>query len=207
MAVRTFVALELSAALKDGILSLIGTLKQSGPRASWSRGGTLHLTLKFLGDVDEGALPDVVAAVRRAARGVPAFAFRTGSPGAFPSPRRPRVLWLGVDPCGELLELQRRLEGELERLGFPRERRRFHPHVTLGRLRDARAGSVETLLAGVAAPVETVAVHEVLVMKSTLAPGGAVHEVIEVVPLGERHEGELEEAGGRGSPPGGGSDG
>jgi 2'-5' RNA ligase len=184
--VRTFIALELSGGLKEGILALTEELRSRGVRASWARRPTLHLTLKFLGDVEETELPEVVAAVRRASSRVSTFGFETRALGAFPSPARARVLWLGVEPVRELLALQGAVEGELAELGFERERRRYRPHITLGRIRDPRGGSVQDALDAVDAPVERVEVTEVRVMKSTLRPGGAIHELIESVPLNQR---------------------
>jgi len=188
MPVRTFIALELSGALRKGILNLARELERRGVRASWPRAGALHLTLKFLGDVEEALIPDVVAAVARAASEVSPFAFDSLSVGAFPSPRRPRVVWVGVEPVDELYELQGAIERELTVLGFPRERRRFKPHITIGRLRapfrsldDRETGGILTDLV---APDERTWVEDVEVMKSTLARGGAIHERLAVVPLG-----------------------
>ncbi len=183
MAVRTFVALELSPKLKDGILSLIEEMKQRGVRASWSRPSTMHLTLKFLGDVEEEAVPGVVRAVRSAAAGVPVFSFVTRSVGAFPSLARPSVVWVGVAPVDELFELHAEIERRLRSLGFPRERRRFRPHITVGRLRGPAAGGFGDLLGHLEAPEEQVVAREVWVMKSTLSPGGAIHEPIAAAPL------------------------
>jgi len=183
LSARTFIALELSNSLKEGILALTEELRGRGVRASWARRSTLHLTLKFLGDVEETSLPEVVAAVARASSRVSAFSFETRSLGAFPSPERPRVLWVGVEPEGELVALHEAVDGELAELGFPRERRRFHPHVTLGRLREPRAESVQEILDELVAPRERVDVLEVRVMRSTLRPGGAIHELVDAVPL------------------------
>jgi 2'-5' RNA ligase len=183
--VRTFVALELSEPLKAGILALGAGLAARGVRASWAKRGAMHLTLKFLGDVEESDLAGVGSAVRRAAAGVPPFRFETTILGAFPSPRRPRVIWLGVEPVDELFELQAALEGELDGLGFPRERRPFRPHITIGRIRDHGASEdVSDALSDLAGLREAVDVREVRVMKSTLLPSGAVHEVLEAIPLG-----------------------
>jgi 2'-5' RNA ligase len=143
----------------------------------------LHLTLKFLGDVEETELPEVVAAVARASTGTPPFGFETRSLGAFPSPARPRVLWVGIEPVDELMALQQAIDGELTKLGFPREKRRFHPHITLGRIRDPRAESVQGILDDLVAPEEKVVVNEVRVMRSTLRPGGALHELVAAIPL------------------------
>jgi len=179
MAARTFVALELSRPLRAGILRLAETLKARGVRASWSKDDTLHLTLKFLGDVEEADLPEVIEAVRRAARDVPPFSFTSGGVGAFPSARRPRVIWVGVEATEALLGLQAEVDRELAALGFPREERRWTPHVTVGRIRDPQGSSgFDATLASLKCPEETVDVNEVLVMKSTLAPGGAIHEAV-----------------------------
>jgi 2'-5' RNA ligase len=183
--VRTFVALELSEPLKAGILALGARLAARGIHASWVRAGAMHLTLKFLGDVEEGALADVRAAVRQAAAEVAPFAFETTVLGAFPSPRRPRVIWLGVEPVDGLFELQAALEGNLSRLGFPGEMRPFRPHITIGRIRDHGApGDITDALSDLKGLREVVEVREVRVMKSTLRPSGAVHEVLESIPLG-----------------------
>ncbi len=183
MRVRTFIALELSDGLKEGILALTDELRGRGVRASWARRATLHLTLKFLGDVEESELSEVVGAVARASSRVSSFVFETRSLGAFPSARRPKVLWLGIEPVDELFALHEAVESELAELGFPREKRRFHPHVTLARIRDPRAESVQETLDELVAPKERVEVLEVRVMRSTLSPGGAIHELVEAVPL------------------------
>ncbi|MFH1690075.1 MAG: RNA 2',3'-cyclic phosphodiesterase [Candidatus Eisenbacteria bacterium] len=183
MTVRTFIALELSEELKEGILGLTDELQERGVRASWARRQTLHLTLKFLGDVEETELPEVVAAVARASSRTSSFDFETRSLGAFPSPARPRVLWAGIEPVDELMALQQAIDGELTKLGFPREKRRFHPHITLGRIRDPRAESVQGILDDLVAPEGRVVATEVRVMRSTLRPGGALHELVQAVPL------------------------
>jgi 2'-5' RNA ligase len=184
MAVRTFVALELSRPLKEGILDLAQRMEARGVRASWARASTLHLTLKFLGDVEEENLPDVFEAVARAAARVAPFSFESRSLGAFPSPRRAGVLWVGVEAPQELWDLARGVEDELAGLGFPREKRRFRPHITLGRVRNPRDDApVEELLRTLEAPAETVEAREVFTMRSELRPGGAVHEVIAMARL------------------------
>jgi len=186
--IRAFVALELSDSLKDGILSLIDELRGAGVRASWSRAATLHLTLKFLGDVEEALFPDLVAALEAAAAEVPPFTFDTTSMGAFPSPTRPRVIWLGVEPADGLYSLQEAVERELTPLGFPREKRRFHPHITLGRIRDAGATphdvDLPALIAELPVPRGRTAADECALIQSTLTPRGARHETLNTIRLG-----------------------
>ncbi|MBD3349220.1 MAG: RNA 2',3'-cyclic phosphodiesterase [Candidatus Eisenbacteria bacterium] len=187
MDVRTFIALELSEAAKAGILACIDELRRAGLRASWSRESTMHLTLRFLGDVPEEKIPAVAEAAEAAATGIEPFDMTTTALGAFPSPARPRVIWAGIDAPDALYELQESLESELSRIGFRRERRRFHPHVTLGRLR-ARPEPLDALLPRVEVPGERSRVGALRIMKSTLAPGGAVHEIVREVPLGTRQD-------------------
>ncbi len=185
---RLFVALELSDELKDGILSLIDALRDAGVPASWARESTLHLTLKFLGDVEEALLPEAVKALEAAAARVTPFAFDTTSMGAFPSPARPRVVWLGVEPVDGLFDLQEAVERELTPLGFPRERRRFHPHITLGRVREGRVRpdgrSLTELMAELTIPHGSTAADDLRLVRSTLRPGGARHETLETIRLG-----------------------
>jgi len=187
LTVRTFIALELSEVAKAGILACVDELRDRKVRASWARPATIHLTLRFLGDLEESILPSVIEAVERAAAGIAPFEMATSGIGAFPSPARPRVLWSGIDAPDALYELHAALEDELKALGFARERRSFRPHVTLGRLRDSQ-GSLERLLRELPAPEGRTRVESVRVMKSTLAPSGATHDVIGEVPLGDRSD-------------------
>lgn len=178
-------ALELSEAQKDGILSLVGELRSAGYRAGWARRETLHLTLRFLGDVEPDGLEGVSEAVRAAAACVSPFTLTTSGVGVFPDARRPRVVWVGVEAGSGLFELYEAVERELELVGFRRERRSFRPHLTMGRIRDPEAAAgLREALAALEVPREETLATEVRVMKSTLARGGAVHEVLERVPLG-----------------------
>lgn len=177
MGVRTFIALELSEPAKAGILSVIQAFRLRGVRASWARSSTIHLTLRFLGDLEEPDLRRVAATVADVAITVAPFTMWTKGLGAFPSPRRPRVLWAGIEAADELYELQSAIETALAELGFDRERRRFHPHITLGRIRDD-APDLAALLAELAVPEEPTAVGSVRVMKSRLRSSGATHDVV-----------------------------
>jgi 2'-5' RNA ligase len=184
LAVRVFIALELPHELSEGILGLARHLRESGIRASWCRRGTIHLTLKFLGDTEESELEGIIAAVAAAARGIAPFSFSLDRLGAFPSPRNARVIWVGVEPVQQLFDLQREVEEGLSTIGIPGDKRRFRPHITIGRVRGRAPESTAETLASLSAPEGTADVAEVRVMKSTLHPKGAIHEVIDAIPLG-----------------------
>ncbi|HYO63468.1 MAG TPA: RNA 2',3'-cyclic phosphodiesterase, partial [Pyrinomonadaceae bacterium] len=144
-------------------------------RASWERPEKFHLTLKFLGETEPRRVEDLGRAAGRAASGVESFTLALAGTGAFPPRGAARVLWLGVqDAAGGLAELQRRLEAECAREGFPREPRSFHPHLTLARLRDPRDAEAltEAHLAAQFAPA-TFVISELLLVRSELSSGGS----------------------------------
>jgi 2'-5' RNA ligase len=181
--VRLFVALNLPAAVRDALWRAAEPARALDPPVKWVRPEGLHLTLKFLGDVDDATETAVREALARAAGGgeTPrAITLALHGFGAFPDAHRPRVFWAGIEAEPPLELLQHRLERELEPLGFPLEGRPFRPHVTLGRAeRDAQparlakaAAALEGLEFDAAVPVETVDL-----MRSTLQRSGAVYDV------------------------------
>jgi 2'-5' RNA ligase len=145
-----------------------------------------HITLKFLGGVDEGRIPDVIEALRGAAREHAPLDMDVAGLGAFPSAVRPRVLWAGVTagqaPLGALAAS---VDAALAALGFPREDRAFSPHVTLGRVRQPRRAPAlaRALSANATRPFGRVAVREVALMQSHLASPGARYTALAVIPL------------------------
>ena len=103
---------------------------------SWTKPSNIHLTLKFLGGVETARINRVLKAVERASTGISPFEVEVSGAGCFPSPRSPRVLWVGIAVVPEALKnLYANIEHELAREGFPREKRAFSPHLTIGRMR------------------------------------------------------------------------
>lgn len=135
--VRAFVAIELDRELQEGLGRVQQRLKRvAGAGVRWVRPEAIHLTLKFLGDVETARLAQVCDAMGQAAGRARPFRLRLGAVGAFPSLRRPRVLWAGVEGDLDALQLvQGELDAALQVVGFPREERPFVPHLTLGRVR------------------------------------------------------------------------
>ena len=145
----------------------------------------IHVSLKFLGEVDEARAPELRTALEQAARGGARSESRPltlhiAGFGVFPDYRRPHVVWAGIDPDPALELLQHGVEEAFAALGFPTEARAFRPHVTLGRTRrDARPrdfAGLESLL-GALDFSETVTVAQVDLMQSTLQPEGSVYQV------------------------------
>ncbi len=173
--IRCFVACGLPRAVLEAVESyqrrLQPALRPLDLEPRWARPASLHLTLRFLGDIDEALVDPLGRALRLAMARVPEFTFRLGGLGCFPDPKRPRVLWLGAR-APELAKLHGAAQGALEELGFAPDRRPFHPHLTLARFR--RPNSLGDLLQ--APPVfdqRQVPVAEVVLYRSELSPKGA----------------------------------
>lgn len=188
---RTFVALNLRPDLRAALHAAGAPLREAVGRAvSWTAADALHVTLKFLGERPDAFADDLASRLRAPVGREPAFDLRLGGVGAFPSLARPRILWVGVAANPTLARLYHHVEDASEALGAAREQRPFHPHVTLGRVRqggrlDGRA------LARAAEAVGFRAVERVRsldVMESLLGRGGARYRVAAAIPLGPGSE-------------------
>ena len=137
---RLFTALELPADIVFSLSLLRGGL----PGARWIDAENFHITLRFIGDVDERTADDVASSLDQVSR--PCFSVELNGLGAFGG-RKPHSVWAGVAMTPELAELQADLERRMQRLGLPPERRKFAPHVTLARVRGATQADVAHYLA------------------------------------------------------------
>jgi 2'-5' RNA ligase len=179
---RIFCAIELPQTARRLVLDHIARLKEKVPqaKASWARDANLHLTLKFLGEVPRALVADFSKAVSQAVTHVQPFSIRLEQTGSFPAHGQPRVLWIGLDDLSsELARLHARLEEESAQVGFAKETRPFHPHLTIARLRqadNARALAVAHKQMEFD-PVE-IAVAELLVIRSELSSEGSKYTVV-----------------------------
>ena len=189
--IRAFIALAISATAKSALKDVIQRLAVQAPSGvRWVDPASMHLTLKFLGNVEPGQVDRIIEAMARPAAGASPFSIHLSGLGMFPNERRPRVLWAGVrGGLDALQQLREQIEETVSKLGFPRERRPFSPHLTLGRVREpVSSGLVRGISAAVTstslAPTEPWLVNSVHLMRSTLAPGGAKYSALASVPLG-----------------------
>jgi 2'-5' RNA ligase len=180
---RIFIAIDLSEEARSRVSQYISDLRDAFPglRVGWERPEKLHLTLKFLGDVNDEQLGAVKNAVANAARQSPHFRLRLEGTGVFPSARKARILWLGLTERGDnLREIFNMIETELlENIGFEKEARKFNPHLTIARLREPERsrGLVDLHLASHFEPVEF-EVTDVVVYHSELLPKGSVYKSV-----------------------------
>jgi 2'-5' RNA ligase len=191
--IRAFIAIPLPDLLLNKLADLQRELEGQIPPRSvrWVRTEGIHLTLKFLGDTSTEKLPEIKQALAAVARYAPASAFTVGELGCFPNPRRPRVVWVGVqEPTGRLAVLQDAIEEVMAPFGYPPEGRGFTPHLTLGRVHRkasrsdaARVGEVVT-----GTTVETLArlpADHFALIRSVLKPSGAEYTALEEFVLQE----------------------
>ena len=186
---RTFVALPVSAAVKQLAAHWMQRLGQVADSVKWVPAENLHLTLKFLGEVPTVELAEICQRVTSAVAALEPLEIECDHVGAFPSSSRPRTLWLGIGAGGQQVsQLQESVERGLSQLGFRREQRQYHPHITLGRLRSSPASSPElsSLLepADFGTPV-TCLVEQVVVVASQISREGPHYQRLATIPLGK----------------------
>jgi 2'-5' RNA ligase len=174
---RTFVAIELGEPAHAWLRAEIERLRRAIPAARWVDPAGLHLTLAFLGELDDARLAEVAPAAVEAAVGLAPFTLAVGALGTFGTPQAPRVIWAGVGgalrPLGEL---QRRLAAALARRGFALDARPYSPHLTLARIATSlppeQLDRLAALLADAARQptrAPSIAVASISVMRSELA--------------------------------------
>ncbi len=190
--IRAFIAIELTDEIHQQLDEIIARFKKQLPQAPvrWVPAKNIHLTLKFLGEVSVAGLEMLTSQLQKEVAAHHPFEISVGGSGAFPNPRRARVLWVGVEAPAELAAVQSSIESAMERLGYPREDRLFSPHLTLGRVsRNASAQDLRSINQAVETTkvsfLGAVRVRQVHLFRSDLQPTGAVYTRIFTAPLSE----------------------
>lgn len=187
---RAFIAVEIPPEIHQAIekktASIRATLNKSLVR--WVPTGNVHLTLKFLGDVSPANLEMLAQMLNLEVSQHQVFEMEFGGLGAFPNPRQPRVIWIGIQAPAGLAALQHGIEAAAATLGYPADKRPFSPHLTVGRVKQ-KVGSadmqkirtaLEETQVGTLGTARVTAVH---LFKSDLKPTGAVYTRLNSVPL------------------------
>ena len=180
--IRAFIAIDLTPEIVQHLEQVSTQLKNrlEGVPVRWVPVDNIHLTLKFLGDVSLANVEMLKKILQTEVDGHHAFEISVGGLGAFPSPRRPRVVWVGVEAPAELIAVQNGVENAMARLGYAREERPFSPHLTLGRVSRNAVGRDERLIGESIEAIKlgflgVARVNEVHLYKSDLQPNGAVY--------------------------------
>ena len=188
-AIRSFIALDLDANVQSKLGNAIRQIKPaSGNNIRWVPEKNIHITQKFLGDTSPENLEILKNIVTAEASQVHPFDVKIGNLGAFPSLRKPRVVWIGLDAPPELHTLQYAIDRETNRLGYPPEDRPFSPHLTLGRISQhalpEEIRRIGDFLATSQIRVDAVAsIRTVVLFRSDLLPGGPVYTPLHIANL------------------------
>jgi 2'-5' RNA ligase len=185
---RTFIAVDIGKTIRDRAVALQEKLAQTGAAVKWVEPQNIHVTLLFLGEVEDREVPAVCRAVADETRTHLPFRLSIEGVGCFPNPRRPRIVWIGVgEGTQELCALHDGLEPPLLDLGcYRREERKYTPHITLGRVKSA--GPTDTLGPALVKHAGwqggQLLVNETLVMSSELTSQGPIYAVLSRAKLG-----------------------
>jgi RNA 2',3'-cyclic 3'-phosphodiesterase len=174
---RCFIAIEVPSEIKSALIDLQTDLSSAGADVAWTNPDNVHLTLKFLGEIDKKLISEVEKVCLDTIADVPPFELSINGTGVFPNARHPRVLWIGLGGEIEKLErLQEQLDERLAEIGFDNEEKDFQPHLTVGRIRSNK--NLRELLArsvGFSLPELSFVVKAIVLMKSDLLPTGACY--------------------------------
>ncbi len=183
---RLFIAIDTPAEIRPHVIDLQQRLRDTQADVRWEPPEKLHATLKFLGNTDDRKLQPITGAVEQIARASTPMSLSYRTVGCFPNMREPRVLWIGMEePSGALVSLQQQLEEAMTHFGYEKEKRGFHPHLTLGRVKGQRhLHSLLERLKTVTFESQPVIIREIIIVKSDLKPSGSVYTTLKSVPLG-----------------------
>ncbi len=184
--IRTFIAIELPERTVEMLVVIQEKLKRSRAGVRWVKVSSIHLTLKFLGNIHPDQVDDTAAVTARAVQSEPLLTLCAAGLGAFPSQRNPRVIWVGIEgEVKRLTHIQTRLEHDLVPLGFAREQRGFRAHLTLGRVKDKRnrQALIEAMIKLETVEFDSFDVTEIILYKSDLRPTGAIYTKLHRMPL------------------------
>jgi RNA 2',3'-cyclic 3'-phosphodiesterase len=174
---RSFIAIEIPSHVKDALGKLQDELRRTGGDVAWVNPESIHLTLKFLGEVEKKRIGEVEKVCLATSEKLPTFKLSLNGSGAFPNARHPRVLWAGLS--GEtttLRRLQEHLDEQLAPIGFDPEEKDFRPHLTIGRVKSNRnVGELITRADLYQMPALSFVVEEIVLMKSDLHSEGAIY--------------------------------
>ncbi len=192
-AIRAFIAIELPEDVRQQLDSMEQQIQARAGEVArravrWVPAGNMHLTLKFLGEVSTGNLQSLSRMLQNVAGQHTQFDMVIGGLGAFPNVRRPRVIWVGTEAPAELSALQRAIEAETHKLGYPVEERPFSPHLTLGRISQNAHPEEVAQVARALSEVKIgelgrVHVSQLHLFRSDLRPSGAVYTSLYSFPL------------------------
>lgn len=186
MNVRLFIAVEITGETRKKLTAFQDKLKKAGADVGWVAPENIHITLKFIGSLDEGKIDAVTDIIKESVTHIQPFNLDYSGVGVFPAPRNPRVIFAqAIDTGGVLARIHERLDNQLMSLGVEHEDRKFDAHLTVGRVKSRRnvAGLMESLNAYQGFRFGLERITQVVLMKSDLTPEGPVYTKLHSVDL------------------------
>lgn len=184
--IRCFVAIEIPKTIQNHLISIQDELRKKIKQASWVKPGNVHLTLKFLGEVNPSHIETIGQTIQQVAVNHSAFSMLIGGMGAFPNLTHPRVIWVGVKVgVTEISALARDINVELSRCGYPFDEKKFNPHLTLARLKSRvnLRPFVDVFRQYDEIDGAKMTVNEIVLVQSQLYPTGAIHTLLKICAL------------------------
>lgn len=183
---RTFIAVDIDPEVKENINTVIHGLKKVSSGVKWIKPEAMHLTLKFLGHIDKKQADKLIKIIDKISKKHHSFDLFCTGIGTFPiNSRRPKVIWAGINESSSMKAVYGDIETECEKIGFSKEKRSFHSHLTLGRVK--KKANIQALLPQIEATKNNdfgkTKVNSLILFKSTLTPQGAIYDIIHESPL------------------------
>jgi RNA 2',3'-cyclic 3'-phosphodiesterase len=182
---RTFIAIELPQDIKGAISRMQAKLKASGADVKWVAPSNMHLTLKFLGEIDDKTKDGICGLLKEIASNTPPFTVKLGGLDAFPDLRAPRIIWVGLAQGHDQTKaIADQLENNLEKFGISKETKPFSSHITIGRVRSQKnmghlTRNLSEMETNVTKKTGEFQAGKITLFKSTLLPHGPVYGIIQ----------------------------
>lgn len=183
--IRTFIAIPTPDNVRQVLSDIQAELKTSRAEVKWELQEKLHITLRFLGNVDDRQLPQLMDECSKSICNFPSFSLIYGGLGCFPDIRNPRIVWAGShNDDGTLFKMRKEIDDIVAGYGFERENRSFHPHITLARIKGKQnIPNLIKMLQSITFEPHPVIIDEVHFMKSELRPTGSIYTRMHTIVL------------------------
>ncbi|MEW5766128.1 MAG: RNA 2',3'-cyclic phosphodiesterase [bacterium] len=178
--IRCFIAIPITPEIKEELISVQERLKKAVAKVKWVEPDSIHLTLKFMGNIPRNNLKSVTKIIQETAQRKEWFEISLDALGAFPSLKKPRIVWVGIkDPRERLKQLAQELDRRLFSIGVPKEDKEFVSHITLGRVKEIdNRDKLAEIMSSLKVVSIKMPVTKINLMKSQLTPAGPIYSVI-----------------------------
>lgn len=180
---RIFIGISLPNEIKEKIENIKKTFRQSMINAKWVEKENMHITLKFLGEIPEEKVANIAKIIAKTSKFFKPIILEIEGIGAFPNMKKPSVLWIGISKGNEeIIKYQNLLETNLVDLGFPKDTKSYHSHITIARIKNHKnVDKLTTMIKEI--KLGQMTFDKVDIIKSTLTPQGSIYNILEQIKL------------------------